>query len=518
VTLHAASPGLHETQPSGLRSRAAVIALVTTLALAIAVRVYIALRVYHYFIDDAYIFMRYARNFATGRGLDFNPGEAVLGFTSPLFTLALALLARGFRSVDPGLLIAVFNSLLLAGFAVVVARLFLTDRPRSWVLPLVLGFYFPFVDASLNGMETTLMLLTMTGALLCLVRGRNGGAVVVAALSALTRPEGVIFFTLVVLYLLVERRSAFPWKSFALAAGLGLAWVILGLALYGTAVPQSMVAKSALFWHGAPPPRSTPFEMHLYLSLGLTDGVYHALPAVIRAALLACGALVGVFFAWGLVHVLRTRSPLLVLALFYVLALVLYTVGNPVDLSSWHTIPTALASFATAFVGVEALLSRWRTRAWDAVVLAGVALASGLSIWIELPPRARSINDVQESMVRLADHVRREIPGATSIATHHIGLLGYRSDLRIVDLGALVMPAVMRDEYLSDTIQRERPGVLVLQPTILEDGKDRVYPRPFRTPAERAAFIQDYVSRSVPGLPHLFVSRGLLAPGSGGGR
>jgi len=100
-------------------------ALVATLALAVAIRVYIALRVYHYFIDDAYIFMRYATNFATGRGLDFNPGEAVLGYTSPLYTLTLALLARALRSADPGLLIAVLNSLLLGGFAVVAARLFL---------------------------------------------------------------------------------------------------------------------------------------------------------------------------------------------------------------------------------------------------------------------------------------------------------------------------------------------------------------------------------------------------------
>ena len=493
-------------------------ALVATLALAVAIRVYIALRVYHYFIDDAYIFMRYARNFATGRGLDFNPGEAVLGYTSPLFTLALALFARTFRSADPGLLIGVLNGLLLGGFAVVAARLFLTERPRSWALPLVLAFYFPFVDASLNGMETTLMLLTMTGALLCLARGRNGAAIVVAALNALTRPEGVIFFALVVLYLVVVRRSAFPWRSFAAAGVLGIAWLVLALTLYRTAVPQSMVAKSALSWHGAPTPGNSPLEMHLYLSLGITDGVYHALPAAFRKGLLGFGAVATLFFVRGLVQAVRSRSPQVVLAAFYLLALVLYAVGNPVDLSSWHTIPTAMAFFAMAFLGVEALLERSDGRAWDVALLAAVALAAGLSIRIELPQRARSINDVQESMVRLADHVRQEIPQATSIATRHIGLLGYRSGLRIVDLAALVTPAIMKDEYLSDTIQREHPGVLVLQPTILEDGKDRLYPHPFRTPAEREAFVHDYVSQAVPGLPHLFVSRELLAAGSGGGR
>lgn len=518
MTQPAANPAPQGSPHARPPSRLAVVTGVAVLALAIAVRVFVGLRVYRYFIDDAYIFMRYARNFATGQGLVFNPGEPVLGFTSPLFTLTLAVLARAFPTADPGLLIVLLNSLLLGGFALVVGWLFVGDRPRSWALPLVLAFYFPFVDASLNGMETTLMLLTMAWTLLGLVRGRNGRAVVVAALCALTRPEGVIFFALVVVYLFVERRAAFPWRSLGLAAALGLGWVALSLALYGTAVPQSMVAKSALFWHGTAPARSTPFEMHLYLSLGITDGVYHALPPMFRAALMACGAAAALIFGWGLVHAVRTRSPFVVFAGYYVLVLILYTVGNPVDLSSWHTISTAISFLATAYVGLDQLLSRSSGRGWDAALLAAVVLASGLSIRLVLPQRARSINDIQESMTRLADHVRQEIPAARSIATRHIGLLGYRSGLRIVDLGALVTPAIMKDEYLSDTMERERPDVVVLAPTLLEDGADRLYPHPFRSAAEREAFLRDYTDHSVPGLLHTFVRRELLAAGAGGGR
>src|SRR5580700_1207941 len=40
--------------------------------------------------DDAYITFRYAANLARGFGLVFNPGERVLGTTSPLFTFILA--------------------------------------------------------------------------------------------------------------------------------------------------------------------------------------------------------------------------------------------------------------------------------------------------------------------------------------------------------------------------------------------------------------------------------------------
>ena len=39
--------------------------------------------------DDAFITYRYARNIASGQGFVFNPGERLLGTTTPLYTLSL---------------------------------------------------------------------------------------------------------------------------------------------------------------------------------------------------------------------------------------------------------------------------------------------------------------------------------------------------------------------------------------------------------------------------------------------
>ncbi len=41
-------------------------------------------------VDDAYITFRYARNLIEGQGLVYNPGELVLGTTTPLFALIMA--------------------------------------------------------------------------------------------------------------------------------------------------------------------------------------------------------------------------------------------------------------------------------------------------------------------------------------------------------------------------------------------------------------------------------------------
>ncbi|NTW09540.1 MAG: hypothetical protein HGA28_08240, partial [Anaerolineaceae bacterium] len=44
-------------------------------------------------IDDAFITYRYVQNLLSWQGLVFNPGEQVLGTTTPLYALLLSVLA-----------------------------------------------------------------------------------------------------------------------------------------------------------------------------------------------------------------------------------------------------------------------------------------------------------------------------------------------------------------------------------------------------------------------------------------
>jgi hypothetical protein len=53
-------------------------------------------------IDDSYISLRFARNFAQGAGLVFNIGERVEGYTCFLWVWLLGLIKRAFSSVDLG--------------------------------------------------------------------------------------------------------------------------------------------------------------------------------------------------------------------------------------------------------------------------------------------------------------------------------------------------------------------------------------------------------------------------------
>ena len=112
-------------------------------------------------IDDAYITFRYAQNLLAGNGLVYNPGEAVLGTTTPAF----ALLLTG-TSPIPGLAgvtlpqIAVILNTLLDG--VNCALLVLLGRRLSWGLAGVLAALAwaiaPWsVTFAIGGMETSLL-------------------------------------------------------------------------------------------------------------------------------------------------------------------------------------------------------------------------------------------------------------------------------------------------------------------------------------------------------------------------
>lgn len=114
--------------------------------------------------DDAYITFRYAANLARGFGLVFNPGERVLGTTSPLFTFILAAGGRllGTRYIEE---IAVAVGILAClGTLVLCERTFTIAGVHpavKWTFLTVVAFLPSFISNSTSGMETPVVLFLM---------------------------------------------------------------------------------------------------------------------------------------------------------------------------------------------------------------------------------------------------------------------------------------------------------------------------------------------------------------------
>ena len=205
-------------------------------------------------IDDAYISFRYATRLAAGQGLTWNPGVAVEGFSNPVWTLALALVARlgappHATAFPLGLLLA-----LVATAAVMAAarRLGLGPARSTLAGGLVAGDVGLATWAG-SGLETGLttalvaLWLREAGALRDPRRGLAQGLRlgILGAVLALSRPEGVVWTGLGCAWLIwgvwAPRRLLVGW--FLGAIPLLAAYQGFRLVYYGSLLPNTFFAK-----------------------------------------------------------------------------------------------------------------------------------------------------------------------------------------------------------------------------------------------------------------------------------
>ena len=165
-----------------------------------------------------------AANLASGHGFVYNPGEWHLGSTAALYGMMLAALGWLF---GPDRIPAI------SGVALV--RFDVRDRPDAagarrrrrrrergragWRAGVAAGLLYaasPLLFVTFGG-EMPFLLALVTGAFLAERRGRPALAAVLAALAAVTRPDGVLVIA-VVLATMAVRGRRWPWREGVLAA------------------------------------------------------------------------------------------------------------------------------------------------------------------------------------------------------------------------------------------------------------------------------------------------------------
>ena len=198
-----------------------------------------------FFIDDAYITFRYAENIAAGHGMVFNPGEPVLGTTTPLFAAVLA----GLKMLG----IAVTTSArwlgLLSMAGVVLLLQVLAHRSVSLPIAAAMGMCVALhPDAAYmasSGMETAPSLALVLGGLLLSLQGRWLLAGGVGGAAMLMRPDGVLIVALAVGMALLRDRKKL-WQPLLTAGLVVLPWALYAGATYGSPLPHSIKAKQLI--------------------------------------------------------------------------------------------------------------------------------------------------------------------------------------------------------------------------------------------------------------------------------
>ncbi|HEY8020088.1 MAG TPA: hypothetical protein VIH93_03250, partial [Thermoanaerobaculia bacterium] len=200
--------------PAGLARTPGILALVVSAAVLIARSIW--LWDPYLVLDDSFISYRYAVHLAYGKGLVWNLGERVEGYTNFLWTV---LLAAGARWLDLPALSRVLALAAGVGTLWLLVRLgerHFAGRSSSPLLvalpPLLYAATGSEARLAVSGMETLLFVFLLLAAVALLFlpqRDRSLAAGLVFALAAMTRPEGVMYTLLAAAVLPLDPSAPF---------------------------------------------------------------------------------------------------------------------------------------------------------------------------------------------------------------------------------------------------------------------------------------------------------------------
>jgi hypothetical protein len=430
--------------------------------------------------EDAYITFRYARNLVRGLGAVYNPGEHVLGYTSPLW---MAWNALGIALVkDPIVWSRVSTVALELGALYVVTRLLAAHAGKlaAWSFGVFYAGWTFLAATAVSGMENNAVFALLALAAWAASRRSAWTGPLLGAL-ALSRPEGVVLALVVGVFA--------GWRDRIVGLVLAAAGVALLTSFYGSPIPQSLLAKAVVY--GTPGPLEGRLWWEWISPVALwrwpvtsEGGLLFALSVVTAPAAIA-GAI-------GLARGWRDARALVALALSGLVVWAGYSIVGVAYFAWYLVIPVG-----TAAVLAAAGLPRIARGAWLPVSL----LLFVLGTWTVEPAlyTGRAVAEYESFGKTARTLGLNSIPGQ-SVFLEPIGMVGWACKLRIIDEIGLVSPKVAArrkqgDGWFADVVDAENPDWLVTRRGVLEGESGESFAgkgRPFRTGDERATLLLRY--------------------------
>jgi hypothetical protein len=418
-----------------------------------------------YAFDDAYITFRYADNLRQGIGLVYNPGEWVLGTTTPLFALILA----GLGFIVPNLVVlghwlGAIGWIMAAWGA--TALLWQEGRPRAALVAGLLLAFSPLFLVSL-GMETILVVALMLWSAWAWLGGRKWLTIFLGAALILMRQDGALW--LILLGLEVWRRErTIPWREAIGVAFLLLPWFAFAWWRYGSPLPNSASAKIGQnelmpvgdqssfwveFWH-----------------LGTAEMSPLVLAGFVVALLL------------GLWVIASRARQLGWLVAWTVLYLVVYAWLDVVNFT-WYFVPPLATTMLIVALGIGHLLGDENVagrprherglgmspgdrlfQISGAIILVALILAQA-----QYMNSLTSLQGFRPAYAPAGRWLAENAPADASVAAIEIGVIGYLSQRPIVDTMGLVSPDMTDHqvgwvETLVYALNAHRPGYAIVLP------------------------------------------------------
>lgn len=404
-------------------------------------------------LDDAWIHLTYARNFAEHGEWAFRLGESSAGSTAPLWTFLLSI--GFFLQLGPYIWPFLLGWLILALLGIqaenIVRYLVGSYRPRvPWV-----GFFFVTVWhlawSAVSGMETLLhgYLIFLVLSTLIVDPRRYFALGFLTGLSVWVRPDGLtllgpLLFTAMLVETNNRERGNAAAKILVSFGALFVPYLLFNLALSGQPWPNTFYAKQAEY-------------QAFWLSQSLAHRLNEYLTPIIASPFLVLlpGAAI-----W-MNRRIRMRDWAAIASLIWFLGYVaLYFLHLPAYQHGRYIIPAFPILYLWGILGmVEYVTSEHTSKrialAWE--LLLGVLCV--LFTVVAAMQNARDVYWIETEMVETAKWVQENIPPDALLAVHDIGAIGYFDQHMIVDLAGLVSSDVVsfiRDQDLIATHLDER--------------------------------------------------------------
>lgn len=436
-------------------------------------------RAFRVVVDDAFIAFRYAENLAAHRGLVFNPGERVEGYTDFLWVVILAAAkALGASTPVAAPILGVAAGVATLGVIVFAARR-VYDMP--WYLAVAAGL--PIALSPLvafwcqSGLESGVYMLAVTAAATATAvssieqRGRGTAAGVAWGVACLVRPEpaGILLATATI-YALTHRRDAARAAHWVVAAtAIVIPHLVFRRVYYSSWLPNTYYAKAVPLVHA------------------LSPGAAYVWPFLVATGLVAA-------FPMALVAPPgKGRPGHLVLAVTWVFAMgSCVTSGGDFYVLWRFAVPYLPVGALLALGGGYGLLTRvgnavpWRfPRIRRLRGSFGHAVAMGLCASLlysavgSAPAHDRRVIEQMRMTSRLLERYGRVLaaryPASTVIAVSALGQVPYFSGLPTIDMLGLADVHIARQgkiapdsqpahrHYDTDYVLERRPQLIVLE-------------------------------------------------------
>jgi arabinofuranosyltransferase len=455
-------------------------AIVEPSLLGLAALAFVALARYHwqYVADDAFIAFRYARNLVAGLGPVWNPGEAVEGFSSPLW---LGLLAAGglvgfsLPGWAGGLGVA-FLALCLVFVHRTCAGL-RQSRLAAAVACFATALIYPLHYWASAGLETALFAALITATVWSLLASSPHAWVPVAACLGVARPEGpFLVVALLGLVVLAHGRDSLRAHRLAVALAPMLLWLLFRRFFYGDWLPNPYYAKAT----GALLPR---------IEAGLIYSLWALLAWLVTATA-----------AW-----LADAFDRRVLAALAFLAVVLALVVGEGGDWMWHArmvVPVLPALVAVAVGAIGHARLRRRFVATLACVLAWSAFAPKANLLVDalgggrLPPSSFQEGTLKEASSAAARYIADHYSPKELVAVNHAGAVPFALQNPALDMTGLTdrhiaheREGAVHGKFDPAYVLSRRPDLVVLN-SATRPGSDGVWYHPGYWDGETALVAQ----------------------------